>query len=1024
MSDNNNFNSYNPEDFDKDDFESLRRRIEALKAKEDHEGIAELLSKYDWNFADGSKAKEFLESIAWQDNLMTNKPDMLSRDERFNAVYTNFKDTIIRNLPDIDPTIAKNLVEASIEEILPLVFKASEEIKHRYIDTGKFEGFEHPEIKHIIEKHLLSSHRSQQGWFTKVMRKVGTPIHEIWGQQKTAEGEPAIVAKNVHTAISRAGNVVAGGLFIEGMLAITHPALAVTSSVLLYTGLQSLNEYTNEVEHSTVDKRNPVKKLTKWTTILAAKAVPIIMTALSAAAVDTPRLHERYLTNEGVRLHEQVTKQIKDAQNTGSIKNLQDKLDKLDTEIGRYKKQLNEPFGSVKRTNAYLALKGKAWNRDNTGEGQIIKDQRDIQKQLDDKKAVIDKFEDDWKNLGPIGFLNNHSDQFYGGDKILTQKYQERIKDYEKLSAGTRFENGIGHMKDALFSTKTDAKGNETWNPKFDDEILLRVWIAMLFESLSIITLVAVQSRADFRKVITNSDAQTSLGQVVEGAVALNRQVAAIGDFNEFRSQEDMLLTKPQDGSNDHKKKEVDENGEPIDEPNTVQDSKATNTPKIPKNDVSFRFNADLEKSILQSNSPAESDINQNEFLLAKNLNSAQKLWRHFVTKPIHRFTDDKHDRKEWRHEPPSYSSLIKSVAIQKAIAELFREGHVPAFNQIVGDLSRGLIHPIPFDTEAIDRYDKAKKDKLSAKTGELAEGMVAESKHDEKLEGDVRHLGNMPRNMIRSIERDILSNARNYLTTEDLAFNLSRILENETPAKDENNEKLLELLGEKGRKEAYQALLKRLKDLNSDAQDVINNYGASKDRLDLKNMFRDQLRDAIKRFTDNEGYNEQITEKPLTNLVQGLETQESNSNLNYIRMDTAIAYLKGLVSKDSLSPVFLNDMIESLKTGDAVIISKKKGEAEIIEKIKELHLASPYEPSVELAIFKMQNLATEYMTLRRNWFIQDKKLTEFKNTLGTIMLRYEKESREEKMKLKGLDPDSPRPENKKSKFDEILDEE
>jgi ribosomal protein S8 len=165
--------------------------------------------------------------------------------------------------------------------------------------------------------------------------------------------------------------------------------------------------------------------------------------------------------------------------------------------------------------------------------------------------------------------------------------------------------------------------------------------------------------------------------------------------------------------------------------------------------------------------------------------------------------------------------------------------------------------------------------------------------------------------------------------------------------------------------------------------------------------MFRDQLRDAIKKFENNERYNESITEKPLTNLVQGLETQESNSNLNYTRMDTAIAYLKGLVSKDSLSPILLNDMIESLKTGDAVIVSTSKGDIELLEKIKELHLASPYETSVESTIFKMQNLATEYMTLKRNWFFQDKKLNEFKNTLGKIMMDYEKESRDEKMKKK-----------------------
>jgi hypothetical protein len=152
-------------------------------------------NKYQNISTEDNKLKEFIESLPFQANLLSDSPVILSQDDRIKAVYRIFTDTIVRNLPDIDPNIAKTLVHATVEEILPLIFKASEEIKHRYQGTGKFEGYEHPEIKEIIEKHLLSSHRKSQSIWVKSIKGFGTPLHEMFGKQKYAEGESAIVAK-------------------------------------------------------------------------------------------------------------------------------------------------------------------------------------------------------------------------------------------------------------------------------------------------------------------------------------------------------------------------------------------------------------------------------------------------------------------------------------------------------------------------------------------------------------------------------------------------------------------------------------------------------------------------------------------------------------------------------------------------------------------------------------------------------------------------------------------------------------
>lgn len=976
MSENSTYHSNNNSSDGHSDASNSHPQASSSEDQESTKSKQSKLDKYLNISNEGNNVKSLIESLPFQTNLFSDNPHHLSQDDRTNAAYRIFSDTIIRNLPDIDQNIAKILVNASIEEILPLIFKASEEIKHRYQDTGKFEGYEHPEIKEIIEKHLLSGHRSSQSLVTKIMRIFGTPIHEIFGKQKYAEGEPAIVAKNVHTVISRSGNIVAGSLFMEGMLAVTtSPFIAFTSSVILYTGLQTLNEYTNEVEHSTIDKRKKFTKYTKWATILIAKSIPIIMTALSVSAVETPSLHQRYMRLEGEKLYSELVKSAESAKDSPSNKKRLDDIKILKEEVKTLEDKLTEAENTknsqsrnrlIRELEGKYKVNGKDVSDKNAARPRLEQRQKDIKKEMDKIENLKVQYDDDHFTLGVVGFYQKYADVPLGKDSIAGKDFKEKVQKYASLPSGTRFENGIGHMIEVL------SQG------KFNDEILLRVWVAMLFESLSIITLVAVQSRADFRKVVTNSDTQISLGQIVEGAVELNRQIASIADYNEFRSDEDKQLTD-------------------------ISNIKIKIHP-------SERFGMESEKSSKIESEKNSESVSDDSNLTKLTLNSWQKLVDHFISKPIDRIISDitnKEKNGKYRHEPPSYSSLVNSVAIQRAIAELFREGHVPAFNQIVGDISRGLIHPIPLDTEAIKRLEEAKKAKNKGRGTDGKDEMLVELfKHDEKLEGDTRYLVNIPRRMIRALQENILSNDKSSLSTEDLAINLSRILLNETPEKEVNYSLLLEELEKDKRKESYLKLLKTLQDLNSDIQDVIDNYGASKDRMDLKNSFKDKIRGAIKEFENGKelennekyaNYNETI----LSDLVKSIEVKEANSNINYIRMDTAVSYIKELVAKDKITPVLLNQLIEGLKTGDAVIISTKEGNKELFQKIKELCLASPYETSIETCIYEMQKLATEYMMTKIRWIWKDKKLAEFKKQLAETITRYELESHNEKLKLK-----------------------
>lgn len=895
---------------------------------------------------DSERIKGFIESLPFQLNLLSDNPLILVQEDRVKAAYSIFTDTIIRNLPDIDPNIAKVLVHATIEEILPLVFKTSEEIKHRYQDTGKFEGYEHPEIKEIIEKHLLSNHRKSQSILVKLTKIFGTPIHEIFGKQKYAEGEPAMVAKNVHTSISRSGNIVAGCLFIEGMSAVTNPILSVISAVLLYTGLQVLNEYTNEVEHSTVDKRKFMKKFTKWTTILSAKSIPIIMTALSVAALETSNLQERYMKLEGEKLYAEITKRAQRVEESPSRQQQEKDRMGLEEKVRQLKAKREEAREKTSK-DSYHSI-----TRELTGfsNGNSVPDEtaampklEALEKTIKEENEIIKtlqkKYDDNWIKLGQVGFFQEYADVFLGENSKAGKEFKRKVQKYNDLPAGTRFENGLGHMGEVLLKLK------------FNDEILLRIWVAILFESLSIITLLAVQSRMDFTKVITNSDTQISLGHVVEGAIAFNRQIASITDYNEFRSEEDARLSSTNKASN--------------------------------SND-STRFKAESEKHTKNHDTSVSNSSTK----------SLDKLWNYFIARPIDKITADK---EKYRDEPPSYSSLVNSVSIQKAIAELFREGHILAFNQIVGDISRGLIHPIPLDTEAISRLKKAKEIKIKA-NNEKEEALVELFKHDEKLEGDTRYLLNIPRKMVRALQENILSNDKSSLSTESLAINLSRIILNETPAKETNHSLLLDELYKEDKKESYLKLLIALQDLNSDIQDVIDNYGATKDRLDLKNKFKDKVRSIIKEFETGEKYSG-VDEMALIDLAKIFENKETNLNINYIRTDMAISYIKELTSQRQITPVLLNQIVQGLKTGSAVTISASSKNKVLFLKIKDLRLASPYQKSIATCIYKMQNLSTEFMGSRIGWLIGRKKANDFKMELKEIILVYESESFQERSK-------------------------
>jgi hypothetical protein len=846
--------------------------------------------------------KNVIQSFAWRANLLSKDIPALPEQDRAELVIANYVDTIFRNLPDIDPTLAKNLLAGVMDTLNPSLLKASTEIEYRYEQTGKFEGYNHPDIKAILEKHMQSAYRENRSWLARFMKVAGTPIHEIFGQQKYAEGESAIVAKNVHTAITRAGNCVAGGLFLEGMVCVTNIPLATLTSVLLYLALQVLNEYTNEVEHTTKEKRKReyIKRVTKWTTILAAKSVPLILTAVSAAAITTPKLHQEYLTKEGSRLKSAMIERAEESEKI-NLSNIDSRLvGKIETR-DKAQEILNKSTDTNARYHADVTMHGGKKN----GEPKIgvLQEIINLEEERSKQENITEVIGNDYAKLGAIGFLQKNYQQFFGEDLQLSEKYHEAIKDYEKLAAGVRFENGIEHMTNAIKAGR------------FNDEILMRVWIAVLFESLSLITLVAVQARADYRKVVTNSDAQSSLGQIVEGSIELQRQLSAVSNHNHFIVDEDKKLAPTKDKRNE------------------------------------------FETKIHSLGVEKESKIQE----IARQIRSIFKK-----------------TKAEHSHQPPSYSSLVNSLAMQQIVKEMFREGQIPAFNQIVLDISRDLIHPIP---------NIAKKPNQKADKEELAK-----QEHDQKIEADPRHLINIPGYIIKGIEDNVLSNAKD-LSLGELAANLSIILSNHMPEKDDNKFAMDKELDKHNKKQAYHMFINRAKDLNSDVQDIIDTNGASQDRVDLKNAFKDQLRSACKQYYEEENY-ENAPLISLKDLVDKVETQEKSISLNSIRVNSAKDFITKRIEQNTITPSLLSQIVSGLRSGDIVIVSNiSRKDKRDLEEIKKLHLSSPYEASIEALLFKFETIANKYSQnktglFNTGWFGREK-FKPFQNELRQAIAEY-----------------------------------
>ena len=337
-----------------------------------------------------------------------------------------------------------------------------------------------------------------------------------------------------------------------------------------------------------------------------------------------------------------------------------------------------------------------------------------------------------------------------------------------------------------------------------------------------------------------------------------------------------------------------------------------------------------------------------------------------------------KKTKAEHSHQPPSYSSLVNSLAAQQIIKEMFREGQIPAFNQIVLDISRDLIHPIP---------NIAKKPNHKADQEELAK-----QEHDQKVEADPRHLINVPGYIIKGIEDNVLSNAKD-LSLGELAANLSIILSNHIPEKDENKFAMLEELEKYGKKQAYLDFINKVEDLNSDVQDIIDTNGASQDRVDLKNAFKDQLRSAAKQYYKGENY-ENAPAVSLKDLVNKVETQEKSISLNSIRINSAKDFITKRIEQNTITPSLLSQIVSGLRSGDIVIVSNiSRKDKKDLEEIKKLHLSSPYESPIEALLFKFETIANKYSQnktgfFNTGWFGRDK-LKPFQNELRQAIAEY-----------------------------------
>ncbi len=896
------------------------------------------------------EVKNIIQSSPWRADLSSKDIPVLDKKAITEQIVANYLATIFRNLPDIDPTLAKNLLAGVIYTLQSLLLNASTEIKHHYEQNGEFEGYNNPIVKKIVKKHMQSEY-SQNGikwqFFWQLLLKSSyTPIHEFFGQQKYAESEPAIVAKNVHTIVTRAGNVVACGLFIEGMVAVTTNLLpAILISIPLYFALQILNEYTNEVEHTTKEKSKKEfwKRVTKWTTILAAKSIPILLTAISAAAITTPKLHQEYLSGEGERLKHQMLEQSSQLA-TVRLKDIDSELEEKRRRRDEAQKILNGNDSDLDKSARYHA---NVTMNGGIKPGELKKGIRQEIEALEAKRSMQQKISADilrrYSELGPVGFLLKNYQEFFGKDEELSRKYKNSIERYENLTPGIRFENGIKHMITAL--------NNHTFN----DETLLRIWIAVLFESLSIITLVAVQARADYRRVVTNSDTQSSLGQIVEGSIELLRQLSTVINYNDFIVEEDKSST-----------------------------------------------------------------LNQTNVTVSGSLQDITTLCR---------------------YQPPSYSSLVNSPVFQQVVKEMFHKGQVPAFNQIILDISKGLIHPISYIVkksnlqaakEETSENKENKEDKavqtspknlanipdiinktVKEKTLDISENTISDPFVDTVKEAnkkvtqekiakdrivnlDNSNFINIPGYIINDIEDRILSNTKDFPLVE-LAASLSIILSERILVEDKDKLEMFKELDKYGKKQDCISFIHKIEDLNSDVQDIIDTNGASQDRVDLKNAFKDQLRSAIKEYRTGEIY-ENASTVSLKDLVNKIEAQEKSISLNSMRVNLVKDFITKRIEKNTITPFLLSHLVYRLRCGDVNIISSiSRMDKKELGKLGKLQLSSPYEEAIESLLFNIEFVANKYSQNRTGFFntgwFGRKKLKPFQDELRQAIGEYIQDS-------------------------------
>ena len=839
------------------------------------------------------ESTKVIANYPYQTDLPSITIDVLEIQERVKRAIDNYTQIVLRNFPGVDQSIIQNLLHSVLDEILPHLHKSSDEIIMRYQETGKFEGYDHPAIEAIIEKHLLDANQGTRTIMQKFMRAVGTPMHEIWGQHKYAETEGGVVAKNVHTTVSRVSNVVAAGMFMEGISAVFNPILAGVASVSIYTVLQMINEYTNEAEHTTKEKQNPIKIYTKWQTMLLAKAMPLAITVIGLAGMNTNKLHERYIDQESLRMRNLIEKGENDRTHNQTYLNRNQLLQDLENRESRLTKLANDnpnPSDNV-HNRAISELFGS--DDKNPDKGSVRSQVKEFQNQIVSEAKFNKDLLDEFATKPHAKFLIDHADIIFGNNKAKDD-YIRAIEDYNKLSSGERISNGLGYIKDKVTT------GDLT------DEVIVKFWVAALIEVLSVITLVHVQSRQDSRRIVTNRDTQGSAGHVVEGGLSLMRQVVEINDYNELTSDE----------NNQYKPVVIN---------------------KVEKNELSRKLDS------------------LNPF-------------------------SEKHT-----HQAPSFTSLINSRTIQKKIVESFRIGDNTAFNLMMEDVARGVLSPIPTEKEKLKRgFVDQVKSALGQKVDNKKE-LVEKISHDVAQEKNLRYLINLPYKMSGEIQEHILAPGDQDLL--HLATDLNTIIANNKPSNGEDYQSLLSELKKIDKKQDYLQMMKNLQDIISEANDVIDKNGASRDRQDLKNEFKDQVRNTQKQYDDGEGYDSGQKGR-LQDIAKQHETTELGTNLNDIRMGYAINFLVQTLRDKSITPVNLGQIVTALKSGNIGLVDIDKSKAKRTKADQQsIHLSSPYEPHVYKVVGQMSALASKYANLKYGW--NNGKLDKFRNELAQVLNSY-----------------------------------